>query len=101
MEILVDKRVEKFIKKLSNVEQARVLRYLDLFKMYGFTLPGKYLKKLSSNLWELRPGDLRLLFGESTQSGNLIIVHCFKKKTQKTPQKELEVGIARLKEMLI
>lgn len=98
MEIIIDERVKKFIKGLSADDQGRILRHLDFFDKYGFNLPSKYLKKLSPNLWELRPGNIRLLFGIVKTRNTIVIVNGFKKKTQKTPVKEIETAKSRIKE---
>lgn len=97
MEIITDGRVKKFIKGLSADEQSKILRHLDFFDKYGFNLPSKYLKKLSPNLWELRPGNIRLLFGIVRPRNTIVIVNGFKKKTQKTPVKEIETAKSRIK----
>jgi mRNA-degrading endonuclease RelE of RelBE toxin-antitoxin system len=52
--------VNKFIDSLDKGRQARVDRIYFLFEEYGPFLPGKYLKKLIRDVWELRPGDVRL-----------------------------------------
>lgn len=96
MEIITDKRVGKIVEGLSDVDRGRVSGYLKLFTENGFALPGKYLKKIASNLWELRPGSVRLLI---SKAGNqMILVHIFIKKTQKMPKKEIRTAISRLKE---
>lgn len=91
-----DKRAEKVLKSLSEIEQAHISGYIDLFKKNGFSIPGQYLKKLENNLWELRPGKLRVLFGMVRQVA--MIVNIFKKKTRKTPLREIETAGRRLKE---
>lgn len=96
MDIIFDKRVDKFIETLSNLDQGRISGYLKLFREHGFMLPSKYLKKIDQNLWELRPGDIRILFGKARS--NIVFVNVFKKKTQKTPRKETETAKNRLKE---
>lgn len=50
-----------FIDSLDRSRKARVDKIYYLFEDYGFYLPGKYLKKLTKLVWELRPGDIRLL----------------------------------------
>ncbi|GEM_PF-5975435 len=49
MELIVDRRVNDFVDKLSDIEQGRVVGYLGLFKQHKFALPSKYLKKLDKN----------------------------------------------------
>ena len=96
MELVVDKRVDRVVVSLSETDQARIAGFIDLFKQYGFSLPNKYLKKLDRNLWELRPGNIRLLLGKT--STQIVIVSCFVKKSQKTPIREIETAKKRLRE---
>lgn len=96
MKVIVDERVKKFLSTLTEVDQGRVQGYLELFVKNGFSLPGQYLKKIESSLWELRPGDIRLLIGKAGLY--FVAVNAFKKKTQKTPRKEIETARKRLKE---
>lgn len=98
MKVIIDKRAQAYIKRLSDIDQGRILRYLDLLEAYGFNLPSRYFKKLRSNLWELRPGDIRLLLDLSRKKQTLVIVHVFKKKKQKIPKKEIKIAVTRIKE---
>lgn len=98
MKLAIDPRAGKIIKKLSESDETRVARYIDLFDKYGFDLPSQYLKKLGDNLWELRPGDMRLLFGWTQEKSGITIVHIFRKQSQKTPINDLQVAIKRLGE---
>lgn len=98
MEIIYDFRYKKFVKGLSSIEQSRILKYQDLFADYNFKLPPKYLKKLHKDLWELRPGQIRLLLGRVKKLSMIVFVHCFKKESQKTPKKDIKIGLKRLEE---
>lgn len=95
-QISTDKRVWKFINDLDKIKRARVDRIYDLFEIYGTYLPSKYLKKITKEVWELRPGDLRLFLTIRGSKG--FVVHAIFKKTQKTPKKDLELAIQRIKE---
>lgn len=96
MQLVVDKRVDRVVEGLPDTDQARIAGYVDLFRQYAFALPSKYLKKIDKNLWELRPGNVRLLLGKAGMQ--IIIVSCFVKKSQKTPIREIETAKKRLKE---
>ena len=98
MRVSNDPRVDKEIRSLERKENSRVIKLIELFRDYGFGLTEPYLKKLTANLWELRSGRWRLLFG--IVKSEAIIVNIFLKKTQKTPKKEIELAIQRLKEYL-
>lgn len=81
---------------MSKLENSRILKVVDLFEDYKFSLTPLFLKKIAKEVWELRAGRYRLLLG--VVSGNAIITRIFLKKTQKTPQKEIGLAMRRLSE---
>ena len=96
MKIFLDPRTAKFLDKLNPTEKARILRYKSLLEEHGLSLPEPYLKKLEKDIWELRPGSVRILF--TIKSKTAIFAHAFYKKTQKTPLKDLELVRKRILE---
>lgn len=96
MKVSNDPRVDQLIRALPKTDSSRIVHVIELFKDYGFGLSALYLKKLTTNLWELRAGRFRLLYG--LVEGKAIITNLFLKKTQKTPKRELELAQKRLKE---
>ncbi|MEK7521887.1 MAG: type II toxin-antitoxin system RelE/ParE family toxin [Patescibacteria group bacterium] len=93
---ITHRKAQEFILTLDKADRARVDRYYYLFDEYGPTLTTKYLKKLEKDIWELRPGKLRLFL---IIKGNVgYVVHGIKKKTQKTPRRELELVRKRIRE---
>lgn len=94
--IITHVKAKEFIQSLDNQRRARVDRVYYLFEEYGRFLPSKYLKKLSGEVWELRPGDIRLFLSIRGTTG--IVVHGIYKKSQKTPKKDLDLAIKRIKE---
>lgn len=99
IKVITDKRVKEFLTSLSGIDQGRAQGYIELFEENGFRLPSQYLKKLESNLWEIRPGSLRLLVGRA--GAVMVIVNAFKKKSQKTPRQEIKTAKKRLEEYTI
>ena len=89
-------KAREFINSLDKLRRARVDRIYYLFEEYGRFLPNKYLKKLSGGVWELRPGDIRLFLCIKGDTG--IIVHGILKKAQKTPKRDLDLAIKRIRE---
>lgn len=96
-----DKPVEEFIKSLDEKAQLKIGRILDLLEEFG--LEGVYLhvKKLTgTSLWELRvlgADSLRIFY--VTVTGKIyLLLHGFKKKSQKTPSKEIVIAQRRLNE---
>ena len=88
-----------FMEKLSELERTKILRALLLFETED-KIPYHYIKYLRDDIYEFRVNygnnEFRLLF---IYDGDTIVVllNCFKKKTQKTPNSEIEKAI-RLKE---
>lgn len=93
--IIIDHRAEKELRLFSNENSSQAVRVMELFKKWGFNLTDKHLKRITKELWELRARRVRLLFGVI---GNVAcVVNIFLKKTQKTPRKEIETALQRLK----
>ncbi|HCM37246.1 MAG: hypothetical protein UV61_C0024G0006 [Candidatus Gottesmanbacteria bacterium GW2011_GWB1_43_11] len=95
-QVLTHRAVKKFIDTLDRPRRARIDRFYEIFVLYGNALPVKYLKKIASRVWELRPGDVRLFLTIKGNTG--YVVHAIYKKTQKTPKKDLDLAIKRIKE---
>lgn len=96
MKVSLDPRVDKAIRDLPSKDNGRIIQAVTLLQDYGFTVTSVYLKKLKTGLWELRSGRWRLLFGVVDQEA--IIVDIFRKKTQKTPMREIKTALTRMKE---
>ena len=93
--VSTDKRINKFLYSLPRSDRAKIQHLIELFGEKGFSLSANYLKKISKNIWELRPGRVRLLLGIVENEG--IIVNAFIKKTMKTPMREIELAEDRLR----
>lgn len=96
MEIIYFPEIEEQISSLDQKDKSRIIKIIDFFEEYGFQLSREYLKKINKDIWELRAGKYRLLFGVVRQFG--IVVNIFYKKTQKTPIKEIKLAISRIKQ---
>ena len=95
--------VTEFIDKQPKREQAIILAVLENICTYGFGAKGATFKQLEGKLWEIKiktpAGGYRLLY-VTIEAHLIYILHAFKKKTQKTPIKELAVARKRLKDIL-
>ena len=83
--------------------RARLSRLSSIIEQTGFGgLPRDSVKHLEDKLWELRitgrDGIARAVYLTAT-GRRVVIVHAFVKKTQKTPQRELELARNRAKEV--
>ena len=74
------------------LQQAMTYATISLLQEKGTMLPKPVCKHFSDKkhswLWELRPGGDRVLFFAWT-GGAFVLLHAFKKKSQKTPDAEL------------
>ncbi len=96
-----NKPVEEFINALEEKTQNKVVRMLELLEEFGINIGFPHAKKLAGTpLWELRilGSDNLRIFYILKESQSFLLVHAFKKKTEKTEKKEVEVALARLQE---
>jgi len=95
--------VDAEVKALPADMQARFLHFGDIIEQIGFEgLPRDAVRHLDGKLWELRmigrDGIARAIY--VTAAGRrVVVVRVFIKKTQKTPQRELEIARQRAKEI--
>ena len=95
--IITYDRAKEFIESLDKIRRARIDRVYYLFEEFGRFLPSKYLKKLAKDVWELRPGDVRLFLTIKGNTG--YVIHGIYKKTQKTPKRDLDLVLKRIREI--
>lgn len=75
--------------KDARIQYNQMLFYIDLLSKQGTFLPSSITKHIEEDIWELRPGDNRVLYfycGEDT----FVLLHHFRKKTMKTPPREIQ-----------
>ena len=83
--------------------RGRMARMIGIIQTMGFSaLPRDSVKYLEGKLWELRvsgrDGISRAIYVTAAMQ-RVVILHVFVKKTEKTPQRELELARARAKEV--
>lgn len=94
-----EKPVESFLISLNEATQAKIARTFDLLEEFGIGLGSPRLKKISGpSLWELRilGTDSIRIFYVTLTGKTFLMLHGFKKKTQKTPRKEITIAQHRL-----
>lgn len=92
-----EKIVKKFIFKQTESTRGKIIRGIDLLKKYGPILGMPNSKQLTNKIHELRirgQEEIRIFYGFTKH--NIYLLHAFKKKTQKTPSKEIETASERL-----
>lgn len=81
--------LQKHQNKNNKINYTKIIAYIRLLKENGVELGEPYVKHINEEIWELRPLRNRILF--ANLSNNIIILlSIFTKKTQKTPNKEIE-----------
>ncbi|MBR3738386.1 MAG: type II toxin-antitoxin system RelE/ParE family toxin [Eubacterium sp.] len=71
------------------IQYKQITFYIELLKNSGTRLPENITKHLDDGIWELRPGNNRVLYF-FFQENTFVLLHHFRKKTQKTPKREIE-----------
>ena len=101
--VFLDKRVEKEFRALPADMRVHFARTLDLMEIRGghnIGLP--HVRKVRHPLWEIRvkgkDGIARALY-VSQQEDQLLVLHIFVKKSQKTPDQAIDLALKRLKEV--
>ena len=93
--------VKKF---LDNYPKAKLkaLRILSHIEEFGLSYAIPHIKKLAGTpLWEIRilgRDSVRILYVAKHEK-QILLLHAFIKKTNKTPRKEINIGIVRLSEI--
>ncbi|MDI9461817.1 MAG: type II toxin-antitoxin system RelE/ParE family toxin [Saccharofermentanales bacterium] len=75
--------------KDSRVKLNKIRDYIKVLQLHGTKAGEPYMKHLEGEIWELRPLRDRILFAAWSR-GQFVLLHCFMKKTQKTPKREIE-----------
>ena len=95
--------IEEFIQDLPKVDRAKCLEVIAGLETYGLNYPRAQLKPLRGKIWEIKfqtqGGGYRILY-VMLSGDEMVLLHVFKKASQKTPPKELELAEKRLKEVL-
>jgi len=73
--------------KSAKIALKRIYYYLDILQNMGTRGGEQYTKHIEDDIWELRPGDYRIMF---FIHDNYVLLTHFRKETQKTPKREIE-----------
>lgn len=75
--------------KDARIQYKQITLYIELLQNNGTKLPNTITKHIQENIWELRPGDNRIFYF-CCDDNNFVLLHSFRKKTQKTPGREIK-----------
>ena len=94
------KKIQSQKGKNARIQANQIASYIELLAKDGFSLNKNYIDKINEeyNIWELRPGSNRVFF-VAWIDGMFVLLHAFPKKTQKTPQREIDQAIREVKDL--
>ena len=74
--------------KTAQIQYRQIMHSIKMLETAGTRLGERHTKHLEDGIWELRPGCNRVLFF-FFRDDTFVLLHTFRKKTQKTPQSEI------------
>lgn len=95
-----EKPLNEFIKRQNSSARSKIIHKIRLLKQYGNKLGMPHARMLRGELYELRirgKEELRIFYCFEKQT--VCLLHAFKKQTQGTPQKELNLALNRIKSL--
>lgn len=91
--------VQKYIDGLSNEESAKVVAAIDDMRMLGMEGSNLVFRHIEGKLWEIK-FPIHRIFYVILIGPEMILLHAYKKQSQKAPKKEIETALRRMKETL-
>jgi phage-related protein len=95
-------RVQSGVEALPRTLRARFIALADRMEVHGPDLGEPHTKAMGDGLFEMRlkgaEGIARVFYCAVVRR-RIVLLHCFVKKTQKTPGSELAIARRRLKEV--
>ena len=88
-EFLEELRIKAATSKEARIQHKQASLYIELLQQNGTRLNENITKHLEDGIWELRPGNNRVFYF-FFQDNTFVLLHQFRKKTQKTPKREIE-----------
>ncbi len=96
---LEDLRMKSAKSKDARIQYKQAVLYIELLQQNGTLLPENITKHIDENIWELRPGTNRIFYFFCDEN-SFVLLHSFRKKTQKTPKREIEKAKAERNDYL-
>lgn len=95
--------INEFISDLDKKDRAKVLACLESVEELGFECPRVGFRQIKGQLWEIKihsvNGGYRFFY-VILKKEFMVLIHAYKKQSQKAPKKEIEVAEKRMWEIL-
>ncbi len=88
-DFLENLRIKAATNKDARIQHKQASLYIELLSLNGTKMSENITKHLEENIWELRPGNNRVFYF-FVQEDTFVLLHQFRKKSQKTPRREIE-----------
>ena len=88
-EFLEELRIKAATSKDARIQHKQASLYIELLQQNGTRLNENITKHLEDGIWELRPGNNRVFYF-FFQDNTFVLLHQFRKKTQRPPKREIE-----------
>lgn len=96
---LEELRIKSQKSKDARIQYRQISLYIQLLQEYGTHLQDNITKHIDDGIWELRPGNNRIFYF-FFENDTFVLLHQFRKKTQKTPRREIEKAKAERSDYL-
>lgn len=88
-DFLEELRLKSTTNKDARIQYNQMVFYIDLLSKNGTRMPDKITKNIDEDIWELRPGNNRVFYFYH-RDNTFVLLHHFRKKSMKTPPREIE-----------
>lgn len=92
--------IDAFIKDQDRATQSKILRLIGLIEVYGPDLGQPHARYLGGKLYELcvrGKNEIRIFYVGINNQNVVVLLHVFKKKTQRLPEREIKIARNRQK----
>jgi len=98
-----DSPITDFINKLNTSAKKKIFHQIKYLELFGLSKENSHLKKLTNTpLWEIRilGNDSIRIICSTFIKNEILIVHIFKKKSNKIKQNDINISLFRYKDEL-
>ena len=88
-EFIEELRVKSISNKDARIQYKQMSMYFELLSLNGTNMNDNITKHIEDGIWELRPGVNRIFYF-FYNNDTYVLLHQFRKRTQKTPKSEIE-----------
>lgn len=89
LELIKELDKKAIASKSERVMLKQIRFHINILEMNGTRAGEPYVKHVQDEIWEIRPGNNRILFFTWIEN-RIVLLHQFRKTTKKTPTAEIE-----------